>query len=880
MDPPSKVTKPGNLEDEESGQNPDFDDELQENFENQDNELEDVNNNNDEKLSKEDINTSPPKEDTPEILPTKPIAQQTKNFNLPDSPPKNDTNSTPQPNDSPSLDQPHISEEKKSDETKKVIQGHVRNPAIVRAKSVERSSKKRNQSRARSVLSNHYDTSKMGTNSKKERLKSLFWKYAEISDETGATYLKSRNYVKLLTDCKIIDNIHLTKSKAEVTFSAAAGRKGMTFEAFFSTLVRLAELRYNEIFIENKALALEQIVNKHLLILSDISKEESIGIQDSQLYLGLVYDIGVKSMLNSVYQVIKDIYEGYFAGPFKKARSMEQISQITSKQLLTFVREFDLLKNNYLSKQTVMSMLNSLINTPEDNLTNNNEDPDIFFTNSNDKENMQFLTFGRFFIFLFWTAVVGFETTKADSMQYSNAEKVYFLLAKMELSKGFADLSKIYFKHYATPHSLLPSQTIINKIVINNPLYLRASSPNKNLTSVSNAEIIERSIKKHQYSPSLDTENENTEQKIEKQVSEYTEKLQKLFMKHSSINANSNTNKMTCFKFIGLLRSYDLIKGFSQNLLPEAITNTEAELLFRKTLTMLNEKNNIGSPQKSLPAKSKEDIKLDKLDFKAFFCAINQIAIKAYPDLSLSLALSKLCENMFSKENKEIEESIQLNEKSNKISPNSKNIDKTEEVLSDPKIIELKKHILKVVSLYFKSYTEDSIMEYEVFNTFCRDFSIFPELCNKATLHNIFYTQSLSRIAQASQKGNFSDKKSKPMPSEIKKRVLKSGEYLDADHFVNSLILCAMKSKAFDKESAALPRILHFMEKILQSDGLAKIKKMIGKTRVSSDDIDPMFEMRTKYKQYFERRVRIDPKQDLLDQVFPDEEVVMDNEIS
>jgi len=40
---------------------------------------------------------------------------------------------------------------------------------------------------------------------------------------------------------------------------------------------------------------------------------------------------------------------------------------------------------------------------------------------------------------------------------------------------------------------------------------------------------------------------------------------------------------------------------------------------------------------------------------------------------------------------------------------------------------------------------------------------------------------------------------------------------------------------------------------------------------MSADDIDPLFEIRVRYREFFERRAKGSYKQDLLDQVFADE---------
>lgn len=109
------------------------------------------------------------------------------------------------------------------------------------------------------------------------------------------------------------------------------------------------------------------------------------------------------------------------------------------------------------------------------------------------------------------------------------------------------------------------------------------------------------------------------------------------------------------------------------------------------------------------------------------------------------------------------------------------------------------------------------------------------------------------------------------MPSEAKKKVLESGEYLDEILFVKALSLCALRSKAFEKESTSVEKILHFIEKIMQSTGIAKVKKLVGKTRISGVDIDPLVELRKLYSEYFGDSPAGNDPNKLLNQVFAED---------
>jgi len=113
--------------------------------------------------------------------------------------------------------------------------------------------------------------------------------------------------------------------------------------------------------------------------------------------------------------------------------------------------------------------------------------------------------------------------------------------------------------------------------------------------------------------------------------------------------------------------------------------------------------------------------------------------------------------------------------------------------------------------------------------------------------------------------------------SNVDKAAIKRGEYLDENLFVEALALCALRSKAFDKDNGTIERILHLMEKVAQSQGITKVKKMMGKTRISAGDIDPLMNLRHKYADYFEKKFTgADPNQ-ILDEALGDEVGVPEN---
>ncbi len=111
---------------------------------------------------------------------------------------------------------------------------------------------------------------------------------------------------------------------------------------------------------------------------------------------------------------------------------------------------------------------------------------------------------------------------------------------------------------------------------------------------------------------------------------------------------------------------------------------------------------------------------------------------------------------------------------------------------------------------------------------------------------------------------------------------VRRGEYLDENLFVEAIALCALQSKAFEKDGGNIEKILHLMEKITQSQGIAKVKKMLGKTRyrtardtirrICAEDVDPLISLRQKYREYFDKRlIGNDPEQVLGEALGEDE---------
>jgi hypothetical protein len=182
---------------------------------------------------------------------------------------------------------------------------------------------------------------------------------------------------------------------------------------------------------------------------------------------------------------------------------------------------------------------------------------------------------------------------------------------------------------------------------------------------------------------------------------DYTKQLQRLFVQYCSINDNSKSNRMTLFKFLTFLKDVGILS---------MISGTEAELIFAKVMGSSGGKET--------------DRRQSKMQFDSFYQALAIIAKRLFPELTINKALVLLIES----KTERLEET-ERNELGDVL-----------DELKNKEIKELTTWIQKSFKQYFDIYTNSKCrMEYETFLKFCRDFGIFPDLCNKPTLHTIFY---------------------------------------------------------------------------------------------------------------------------------------------
>jgi len=398
---------------------------------------------------------------------------------------------------------------------------------------------------------------------KKEKLLLLFLSYAEFVEELGISLLKLTSFVKLLTNANII-NQQFNKTSAEILFKASKGRKQMDFNAFMIAVTKIGEQKYKRM---NKEESGELIIAKLLTLYSTICADN---IEDMDISpLGLVHKLSLdfcsKLILNSVIDVLLAIYKDYIGKCMIEAKTQEQALQIIIKDIFTFLKNFDLLRNSSVSKQSIVVMVTILVNSGvrDKALMNSKLNCGTVFT------------LEHFVMLLYWISILGFDMRNKDAIQYSPAEKVYYLLGKMEFSS--AAIKKQI--------SLMPPANIV-QITIKNKPWKDNTTPQTKVPHRKNKE-------------------------------EQVEALERIF------NLRSKFNRMSLPKYIALLKESKIIGNSKDIIKPES--------LFASAVKVSNKKSAPSNVPAFSPSKSKQKyLKDDKIDFKGFYWSLIQIAEKLY----------------------------------------------------------------------------------------------------------------------------------------------------------------------------------------------------------------------------------------------------------
>ena len=228
---------------------------------------------------------------------------------------------------------------------------------------------------------------------------------------------------------------------------------------------------------------------------------------------------------------LKKIYNVYFSKVNKVDR--DKIVEYIVKQLIAFLEDFELI-GSYIQQQTAIIILDQLMNTDDEELTNSTKVKNVL----NIEDYGIYFTLARFFVFIYWVALIGFEANRANPDDYNSVEKLYYLLGTMQESKGFIGICK----YFNVDIKLLKPSITIDNYMEKNPLNLKS----KKAQLAANKEGILINYIEMESLDIIEKPNPEVKEKVDKCL----DRLKQVFMWYCSFTETDNENKMTLSKFL------------------------------------------------------------------------------------------------------------------------------------------------------------------------------------------------------------------------------------------------------------------------------------------------------------------------------------------
>ncbi len=607
-----------------------------------------------------------------------------------------------------------------------------------------------------------------------QKLKVLFGYYASFGDRLNVTNLKASKFHKLMQDARVETNPACKKRIDLIFCSQNKNMPNMGFDTFLNTLPLVARVRYPAMTAKKQgsSAALNFLLSTHILPLY-----ERLAATQAHLRIQQKCDVEVTEtvvqLLRSVEEPIYEVYAVYLPWELSTPETAGTVANRTIKGVFTLLNEFEICPT-ILNKTVVFNVLSSVIN-------DQNPPPTAAIPQPQHAAGGTVLTFAKFIYLIVKLAYFAYDTNP----EFSLAERLCFLLERMELSDGFANLEKKTNRPHIARTSLLPSDALINKVMQEVQQEKRQGSGPK----LADSEAL----------PAMPGDNSSDEEeRTEDQPPEsrWLEQLRSLFQKYCAYGEPLNTTRLKGAKFLKLLRDCGVVSSRG------AMRQVDADLIYARVtgvqLSSGDLPEGIGSPATGAStSRSKRTVEgfatmaesgsrlLDfnrkkgtqptgrMMDFDQFLAGLRMVVQRITPDMDPEQGLVRLAEeSLFPLESAMASDRAVSND----------TLMTLMELIKEKGMSRFLGVAHKALHPFYKDYSDPkdsrSRMTLEGFMKFCTDFGIFPDLVTKPRLYSIFYTIAsiYSTGAGAARSENDPDQ-----------------ACIDDQFFVQAIALCALE---------------------------------------------------------------------------------------
>lgn len=279
------------------------------------------------------------------------------------------------------------------------------------------------------------------------QLKNLFLHYSN-----NEPYITNKQYIKFLSDSQLIDNISLTQKYSNILFySFSKAKNVLSFQGFCDLIVKIIELKYQDTFFQDQASCttsfFETYITPLIQILTSVYTNDKEGVFPStnfNLIISKIASYPNQEIINSNFLLFTKLYLKYFCFENLKI-SKSQKSHLSLRAFLKIMRDFEVCPY-YIGVNQLTEVFNVIMNNPDYSLGIMMKilNPDV-----NRNEGM-FFTLYHFIVSIYLTSVLNIIHTSLEQggdNENSSPQingKLYEVFLSNNDSVGFQKLIRVF----------------------------------------------------------------------------------------------------------------------------------------------------------------------------------------------------------------------------------------------------------------------------------------------------------------------------------------------------------------------------------------------------------------------------------------------------
>ena len=658
------------------------------------------------------------------------------------------------------------------------------------------------------------------------KIQEIFEYYCQYGERLNSKILKSHKFIKLFRESGLMDK-KLDTTRLEIIYKSINKNNQMNLEQFLNSLLKVASYKYNLTDKKDIKKATQKIIYDYFFPLYYSITNNNSTTNDLSFYSinpdfnltfankkfeNIIYTNLFKEILIQVVPVLFDIYKTFFTDETSISDDLNYIKNTSLKNYFTLIKNLEIIPQ-LLSKSICYKLYKYETTNPNsDESIKNNQNfyfeicQKIDFLSMNTFERSNKNIFGKFFIFFKFLRVLIkmsqitferiFESNKSTNQKIDDEENInkmrpeemfILFLQKIEQSDGFSNFTKINnVTHNYKTITIIPPNFTAKFELIN---FEKEEKEKENQDQLEKEEKIDIYKKLDSYEPKyIDYINEM-----------YGKDLLNLYKAIVSFGDQFNFQYMKSKAFLKFMIDSNLVKDKNHSF---GLKLNDIDIFFIKMcLLMKNNEKELDISHYNKNNNITVNVSYGEIDFPTFIISIEILARILLNNLSVKQAIDTLI-GEYILNNKEIY--------NNKINDVEEKIDNLKEHQNNQDMIEILQLIHKAFYPLFIYYTKENegLMSINNFMKFAKDFEIFPYLLGKAKLNSFF--NGISQYSMYSKKGY---------------------DLIEHSLFVDLIALMALEMNYPNPEPTPVEKILIFIEKLSQSQGLGKISLNTGNNR-------------------------------------------------